>query len=210
MSENPPGRDEPQTLASVRSELFGLIDAAVSGDVMSDTGRGFLSVMSRSKPHIRQDIPNAFEMYTLLVHYLGTLPLRIVSLERPELPLAAGIAFDPQNGRLVAWIPVATGQMELIAYWVADGIPSNSLKAQPGLLALPFSIETHERVRLLLPEWFGVYYVNSSMDEGFPVLALRSVTLDERFADWVKIATTRMPLFGLPARKPDASSRQTW
>ena len=106
----------------------------------------------------------------------------------------------------VAWIPVATGQMELIAYWIAEGIPSSSLKARPGLLALPFSIETHGELRLLLPEWFGVYYVNSSIDEGFPVLALRSVTLDERFADWVKVATTRMPLFGLPAKRPEDSS----
>jgi hypothetical protein len=197
---------QPNTL-SLRGELLSLIEAAIAGDLLNEDRCGFVTVMARSKPHIRQDIPAAFEMYTLLTHYLGTLPLHAVTLGCSEVPLAPGILFDVPSGRLLVLIPVDAHQMEDIAYWVASGVRSPAVKAMAGLLALPFSIEAREETRHLIPEWFAAFYVGGSADHCVPVLALRSIVLDPRFADWVAVALERMPVFGLPCARADQALR---
>ncbi|MDB6010456.1 MAG: hypothetical protein JWL65_2706, partial [Gammaproteobacteria bacterium] len=161
-------RDDPtMTISGCASEentravLLHLIDVAISADSASADGGGFLWVMSRSRPHIRQDIPAAFEMYTLLSHHLLTLPLRMLPLEDTPLAITPGIAFDPRSGRVVALIRVEPRQLELIAYWVTGALQSDTVRGMAGVLALPFSIEVHHEVQWLLPEWFAAFYIDT-------------------------------------------------
>jgi hypothetical protein len=195
---------------NARAVLLGLIDIAISADSASADAGGFLSVMSRNKPHIRQDIPAAFEMYTLLSHHLLTLPLRLLPLEDACLALTPGIAFDAPSGRVVALLPVEARQLELVAYWLTDGLQSDTVRAMAGVLALPFSIEVHNEVQWLVPEWFAAFYIDmdSPGQRCVPILALRSVIQDERFSDWVVIARQRMRVFGLPCEetRPETQS----
>lgn len=202
-------RDDPTMIISgcaseenSRAVLLRLIDVAISAESALADGGGFVSVMSRGRPHVRKDIPAAFEMYTLLSHHLLTLPLRLLSLEDTPIALTPGIAFDPRSGRVVALIRVEPRQLELIAYWVTGGLQSDTVRGMAGVLALPFSIEVHE-VQWLLPEWFAAFYIDTDSpgQRCIPILALRSVMQDERFADWVVIARQRMRMFGLPCEE---------
>jgi hypothetical protein len=75
------------TVADQQHWLSSLIQAAIGGDVITEEGGGFVAVMAQSNPHIRQDIPSAFEMYTLLEHFLAgsivsTLPPLLISRRR--------------------------------------------------------------------------------------------------------------------------------
>lgn len=182
----------------LRTEIRALIDAAIGGDVISDSNGGFVAVMAKGNPHVKQDIPAAFEMYTLLSYYMDSLPFSTTCLSEAEISLTPGVLFDEAAGTLVVLIPVDKGLLDAIAYWVAEGIRSNTVRAMPGILALPFSIETHDDVRHLIPEWFAAFYVDGDKGHCLPSLTFRSVTLDERFADWVAIAFERMRVFGLP------------
>lgn len=188
----------PNDSAAQRSAIKLMIDAAIGGDVLADSGGGFVRVMAKNKPHIQQDIPAAFEMYTLLSHFLPQLPLRPLALEHAPPLLSPAILYDEAAGRVVALIPLAPGEMELVAYWVSGGLRSDMVKAMAGLLALPFSIETHDGTQHLIPEWFAAFYVDSSAAHCVPILTLPSVTTDERIGDWVEVALLRMPFFGLP------------
>ena len=51
-------------------ELEAFVAQAISGNVFAQSGGGFVSVMAKSTPAIQKDIPAAFEMYTLLEHFL--------------------------------------------------------------------------------------------------------------------------------------------
>jgi hypothetical protein len=186
-------------LEDARAELLGLIDVAISVDSASVDGGGFLSVMSRSRPHIQQDIPAAFEMYTLLSHHLLTLPLHLLSLEDATVAITPAITFDSHSGRVVALIRIEPRQLELIAYWVTAGLQSDTVRGMAGVLALPFSIEMHNEVPWLIPEWFAAFYIDTDAagQRCIPILALPSVIQDERFVDWVVIAQQRMPMYGL-------------
>ena len=181
-----------------RSEIAGLVQAAISGDVIEDSGGGFVAVMAKSNPNVQQDIPAAFEMYTLLSHYLDKLPIHAVALSSADVLLALAIFYDEPAGKPVALLPVQAGELDLIAYWVAGGIRSDTVRGMAGVLALPFSVETHGDVRHLIPEWFAAFYVGGSEDHLVPSLTMRSITLDERFGDWVAVALERMQVFGLP------------
>lgn len=209
-------RDSPIVITSAcvlednaRAALLGLIDVAISVDAASADGGGFLSVMSRSRPHIQQDIPAAFEMYTLLSHHLLTLPLRLLSLQDATVAIMPAITFDSHSGRVVALIRVEPRQLELIAYWVTAGLQSDTVRGKAGVLALPFSIEMHDEVPWLMPEWFAAFYTDTDSAglRCIPILALRSVMQDERFADWVVIARQRMRMFGLPTNETSPPER---
>jgi hypothetical protein len=181
----------------LRNTLRALIDGAIGGDVIADTDGGFVSIMAKKNPHIRQDIPAAFEMYTLLSHFLDSLPVH------PQLEPSANLAnpaifFDQDGGRVLALIKIPAQQMELIAYWLSEGLRSETVKRMPGMLALPFSVEQHDGVAHLIPEWFGAFYVDGNPEHCIPILALRSITADDRFGDWVTVALQRMEHFGLP------------
>jgi hypothetical protein len=180
-----------------RSDIASLIQAAIGGDVIDNSDGGFVAVMAKGNPNVRQDIPAAFEMYTVLSHYLDKLPLYEVAFSA-DLLLTPAIFYDEQSSKLIALLPVQTGELDLIAYWVAGGIRSETVRKMGGVLALPFVIETHDEVRHLIPEWFAAFYVGANEDHCVPSLTMRSITLDERFGDWVAIAVERMATFGLP------------
>jgi hypothetical protein len=181
-----------------RAEIVQLIDAAIGGDVLTNSGGGFLAVMATSNSYVQQDIPAASEMYTLLAHYITSLPLYAVTLQGADVLLSPAVLYDEPAGKLVALLPIKEQELDLIAYWAAGGIRSDTVRAMKGLLALPFSIEVRDDVRHLIPEWFAAFYVNGSEEHCVPTLTLRSITQDERFGDWVAVALERMQVFGLP------------
>jgi len=181
--------------------ISAMIETAIGGDVISNEGGGFMSVMAKSTPGIRQDIPAAFEAYTLLSYCLDRLPVHTASLnaDAPVIDLSPAVLHDPGAGRLVALLPIAATQLPVVAYWLTDHMHSAQIKQMPGLLALPFSIETHAGTEHLLPEWYAAFYVHGEPGHCIPILALRSVLTDQRFGgDWVSVALERMTTFALP------------
>jgi hypothetical protein len=192
----------------LRVLLAALIQQGIGGDIISNNDGGFLAIMAKSDPHVRQDIPAAFEMYTVLSHYLDKLPVQAMSLNKAEVSLQPAVYYDGIAGKLVALFAVRPGELNLIGYWIADGIRSDTVRSAAGILALPFSIETHDDVQHLIPEWFSAFYVNSDKDNCVPVLTLRSVVHDERFGDWVAVALEQMPNFGLPCAAASSAMRQ--
>lgn len=148
-------------------------------------------------------------MYTLLSYYLDQLPIYAVDLISADVLLTPAVLYDEPAGKLAALLPVQSGELDLLAYWVAGGIRSDTVRALPGILALPFSIETHNDVRHLIPEWFAAFYVRGSEDHCVPSLTMRSITLDERLGDWVSVALECMGVFGLPSAAASSAIRQT-
>lgn len=178
-----------------------MINAAISGDVLTGDGGGFVAIMAKNSPSIRQDIPVAFEMYTLLSHFLNRLPFLATQLSENKLDvtLTPSILHDHATGRVVALLPIRDGEISDVAYWLADGLPSGRVKQMAGILAIPFSIEEHDSTKHLLPEWFAAFYVAGDAHHCVPILALRSVISDQKFGgDWVDIALNRMTVFCLP------------
>ena len=196
----------------MKDKITAMVAAAVGGDVLTDEGGGFVSIMGKSSPSIRQDIPAAFEAYTLLSHFLGKLPVRAVSLNVncPLVDLSPAILYDAEAGRLVALLPIGAGELTAVAYWLTDSVRSDQVKQMAGVLALPFSIENHADVEHLLPEWFAAFYVNGDPGHCIPILALRSVLADQRFGgDWVAVALERMISFSLPQKEAKSAVRST-
>ncbi len=184
--------------------LSSLIDHAIT-EHRSTEQPGFIQVMAKKDSRsIQNDIPAAFEMYALLQHYLGHLPLRDTALSEdlPEIDLTPGILYDGEHKRVVALIACETDTLPYIAHYVADRIPSSELKGRAGTLALSFTIETHGEVEHLIPEWHAAWYVGHDPGHCIPVLTLRSVLQDEQFSgDWVDVAMQRMGVFRLPRAK---------
>lgn len=188
-------------MSDFQNRIQKLIDAAISADVIGDVNGGFIGVMGKSSPGIRTDIPAAYEAYTLLSHYLAVLPDRSIELDAglQVVPVEPAILHDAARSRLVALLPIKAGQLTEIAFWLTSNIPSEQVKKMAGVLALPFSIETHHGIEIMLPEWFAALYVNGSASHCIPILTLRSVMHDQRFGgDWVAVALERMATFGLP------------
>lgn len=196
----------------MKDKITAMVAAAVGGDVLTDEGGGFVSIMGKSSPSIRQDIPAVFEAYTLLSHFLGKLPLRAVSLNAncPLFDLSPAILHDVEAGRLVALLPIGAGELTAVAYWLTDSVRSDQVKQMAGVLALPFSIENHADTEHLLPEWFAAFYVHGDPGHCIPILALRSVLADQRFGgDWVALALERMINFSLPQKEAKSAVRST-
>lgn len=186
---------------AMKDKIGAMIEAAIGGDVLTDEGGGFLAIMGRSSPGIRQDVPAAFEAYTLLSHFLGVLPVRPVTMDAacPIIDLSPAILFDAAAARLVALLPIGAAELGVVAYWLTDSVRSDKIKQMAGVLALPFSIESHAGVEHLLPEWFAAFYVGGDPGHCIPISTLRSVLADQRFGgDWVSVALERMTAFALP------------
>ncbi|MFP3996362.1 hypothetical protein SHV74_17620 [Pseudomonas capeferrum] len=184
-----------------RGELEAFVAQAISGNVFAQSGGGFVSVMAKSTPAIQKDIPAAFEMYTLLEHFLKTLPIRHEALGfgAPTINLEPGIVVSHDGGKVIALLPIQANQLGDVAFWLADALPSREVKAMPGTLALMFTVETHDAINHLLPEWLAAFYVQGDARHCVPILALKSVLEDERFGgDWVAVAVHRLTEFALP------------
>jgi hypothetical protein len=195
-------------MTSVAETLSTLVDQAISEHGIEEQP-GFIQVMARKdRRAVQNDIPAAFEMYTLLQHYLERLPLTEMRLgeDLPEVELTQGILYDGEHKRLVVLIACEANTLPYVAHYVADRIPSGELKARPGTLALAFSIERHgepgNEHEYLIPEWHAAWYVSHDPGHCIPVLALQSVLHDEQFSgDWVDVALHRMGVFRLPRTK---------
>jgi len=181
-----------------------MIEAAISGNVLTNEGGGFISIMAKKSPSIKKDIPAVFEAYTLLSHFLNRLPVFPALLdEGNQIPdLSPKILYDEAAKRLVALLPIGTGELAEVAYWLVDSVRSDQVKRMAGVLALPFSIEKHSGTDHLIPEWFAAFYVRGNPDHCIPILTLRSVLEDQRFGgDWVSVALERMTAFALPQKQ---------
>jgi hypothetical protein len=198
--------DSNEKLADLNTLIASALGQDV--DVILNTGGGFMSVMGRNNPNIQQDVPAAFEMYSLLMHFLTKAPVVLGPLGGSGPILSPAVHYDPAAGRVVLVMPVGAHELEFVAHWIAESLISGTVKAMAGLLALPFSVEMQDGARHLIPEWFGAFYVGGDEGKCVPVLTLKSVTLDERFADWVAIALQRMKTFELPCEKAQQSMQQ--
>jgi len=180
-------------LSNSHEKIHALIKTAISDN-------GFIAIMGEKMPSIRQDIPAAFEAYSLLSFFLDKLPMRSCVFEASHpVDLAPAILHDATAGLLVALLPVGAGGLTFFAHWITDNLRSDQVKRMPGVLALPFSIERHDELEHLLPEWFAAFYVHGDPGHCIPILTLRSVLTDERFGgDWVDTALARMASFALP------------
>lgn len=187
-----------------------LIDQAISGDVLTGEGGGFIKVMASKDSHaVENDIPTAFEMYTLLQYFVERLPFKAVDLheEAAPLDLTPMVAHDDERSRIVALLPVTEDlPLGTIAHFIADRLPSAEVKAMPGLLALPFVVENYDGADHLIPEWYAAFYKDGDPGHCFPILTMRSVLNEDRFSgDWVDVALHRMGVFRLPSEAAQAA-----
>lgn len=98
-------------------ELEAFVAQAISGDIFAQAGGGFVSVMAKSSPAIQKDIPAAFEMYTLLEHYLKSLPVRhaAIGYGAKMLDLEPGIVVDDDGRKVIALLPIQANQLAQVA-----------------------------------------------------------------------------------------------
>ncbi|KAB7619715.1 hypothetical protein [Verminephrobacter eiseniae] len=197
--------DSMQAVA-IRSVIASLTDAAMCGDWQGSDAASVLRVMGRN-PLQARDVPVAMEMVALLQHFATRLDVRDVpglGVEGQEdVELTPGIVWG--GSKLLVLLDVPAGAFDDIAYWVADSLPSAKIKAMPGVLALPFTIEStgegDEAQAVLFPDWVAVFYPHARAEHAFPILALRSVLSNDAFGgDWVDAAIGRMGFYGLPRK----------
>ena len=163
--------------------------------------KGFITVMAGKSTEVQQDIPAAFESYGLLSHFLHHLPVRHTALsdKDPPVELAAAIHFDADNGRLLALVPIGIGELDAVAHWYTASIMSTAVKQMQGLLALPFSLETHAETEVLIPDWCAAFFANGKSFHCIPILTLRSILSKEAVGqDWVNAALARLRTYALP------------
>jgi hypothetical protein len=177
-----------------RVRLLCLANAAVTRD-------GFITVMGAKQQDVQQDIPAAFEAYTLLLHFLPQQSVVHTTLsdDQPLKAFAPAVYFDADSGRVLALIPVGANELESIAYWCTLNIMSKTVKQMPGLLALPFSLEVHAEMEVLIPDWCAAFFVDGQTSHCVPILLMRSMLTQEVVAqDWVRATLERLRVFGLP------------
>jgi hypothetical protein len=180
----------------MQTELVTLIHQAVGGDVLSNSGGGFIQVMAKSNPAINRDIPAAFEAYSLLEHLAERFPTSECWPQSGASVPSRGVHRD--TARVLGCLDVGAGELPFVAHWLSNNVLSEKAKALPGRLVMAFTIETHDGQEHLLPEWWAAYFVDGDAKHCIPLLTLPSITDDPRFADWVNVALHRMAHFDLP------------
>lgn len=184
--------------AEARAQIAMLTDAALCGDWAGGASASVLGVMGCSAPKAR-DVPVAMEMVSLLQHFSMSHSMHGFAPQGESLALAPGIAWC--GSRALLLIEVGAGAFEEIAYWISDRLPSAQIKAMPGILALPFTVESPAAGAMLFPDWFAVFYPHGRQEHAFPILALQSALAHEDIgADWVAAALGRMGFYGLPGQ----------
>ena len=118
-----------------------------------------------------------------------------------DVELSPGIVWG--GSKLLALLDIPAGAFEEMAHWIADSLPSAKIRAMPGVLALPFTIENQgdgdDAQAVLFPDWIAVFYPHARAEHAFPILTLRSVLASDAFGgDWVDAAVGRMGFYGLP------------
>lgn len=188
---------------AIRAEIATLTDAAMCGDWEFGEAASVLRAMGRNTLQAK-DVPGAMEMVALLQHFaprLRVIDTSSLGEDGKDVELAQGIVWG--SGKLLLLIEIPVGEFENIAYWVADTLPSSKIKAMPGVLALPFTVESPGEDgnghRVLFPDWFAVFYPHGKAEHAFATLVLRSMLSHEALGgDWVDVAVSRMGFYGLP------------
>jgi len=196
----------------VRVYIEKLIQNAIGGDILTENDGGFIAVMSKKGVNVQNDIPVAFEMYSLLSFFMSSLPITDVELsdDMPEIALTPSILYDSATQRLVVLVPIGRQALSDVAYWISDNFRSDHVKQMPGILAIPFSIEMHDTVYHLLPEWFCAFYVDGDKNHCVPLLSFKSVMDNAQFGgDWVDVALKRMAAFCLPHEEALRAAKTT-
>ena len=189
---------------AIRSVIASLTNAAMGGDWEANEQPSVLQVMGRD-PAKARDVPVAMEMVALLQHFADRLAVRDVpelgEIGSQDVELSPGIVWG--GSKLLALLDIPAGAFEEMAHWIADSLPSAKIRAMPGVLALPFTIENQgdgdDVQAVLFPDWIAVFYPHARAEHAFPILTLRSVLASEAFGgDWVDAAVGRMGFYGLP------------
>ena len=195
------------TETEIRDSIASLTDSALCGE-WKESDDSILKIMGRNAAYAR-DVPVATEMIALLQHFAPALEIRhapeLGHDHAPDVHLSPGIVWG--DGKFLLLLDVPADTFEYIAHWIADRLPSAQIKAMPGILTLPFTIEPKgDDGRLFLfPDWFSVFYPYGWKDNVFPILGLKSVLMNESFGgDWVKAAIGRMGFYSLPRREAEA------
>ena len=195
------------TSNEIRNSIASLTDAALGGDWKDGDG-SILKVMGRNAVHAR-DVPVATEMIALLQHFVSDLEIRPAPAlghdHAPDVSLSPGIVWG--DGKFLLLLDVPADTFEYLAHWIADRLPSAQIKAMPGVLALPFTIEPKgdDNRLFLFPDWFSVFYPYGRKESAFPILGLQSVLMNESFGgDWVKAAVGRMGFYSLPRQAAES------
>ena len=191
---------------AIRSVIASLTNAAMGGDWEADDKASVLQVMGRD-PLKARDVPVAMEMVALLQHFVDRLAVRDVpemgEVGSQDVGLSPGIVWG--GSKLLALLEIPAGAFEEMAHWIADSLPSAKIRAMPGVLALPFTIENkgegEDAQAVLFPDWIAVFYPHARAEHAFPILTLRSVLANDAFGgDWVDAAVGRMGFYGLPRK----------
>ncbi len=193
---------------AIRAEIATLTDAAMCGDWEFGEAASVLRAMGRNTLQAK-DVPGAMEMVALLQHFaprVRVIDTPCLGEDGKDVELAQGIVWG--DGKLLLLIEIPEGEFENIAYWVADTLPSSKIKAMPGVLALPFTIENAGEdgsgQRVLFPDWFAVFYPHGMAEHAFATLVLRSMLSHEALGgDWVDVAVGRMAYYALPREKAE-------
>ena len=191
---------------AIRSVIASLTSAAMGGDWEADDKASVLQVMGRD-PVKARDVPVAMEMVALLQHFADRLAVRDVpglgEVGSQDVELSPGIVWG--GSKLLALLDIPAGAFEDMAHWIADSLPSEKIRAMPGVLALPFTIENQgdgdDAQAVLFPDWIAVFYPHARAEHAFPILTLRSILASDAFGgDWVDAAVGRMGFYGLPRK----------
>lgn len=193
------------SVESIRATIATLAEAAMCGDWEHGSAPSVLRTMGKDALQAN-DVPAALEMVALLQHFTPAAHVRVVPASGLEtvpadVELEPGVVWSDANLLLLVNIPESS--FEDVAYWVADRLPSAKVKALPGVLALPFTVESVEvdgsEQAVLFPDWFSVFYPHGMAHHAVPILTLRSVLANGAFGgDWVDAAVGRMGVYGLP------------
>lgn len=193
--------------AEILTAIESLAQGAMCGDWEHSETASILRAMGR-KVVESKDVPVAMEMVALLQHFAPRLP--VSHQGDGDVALAPGVVWG--DSRLLLLLDVPAESFGDMAHWIADSMPSAKIKALPGLLALPFSIEdpakesSNNAQAALFPEWFAVFYPYAKPEHAFPILTLRSVLSHDAFGgDWVSAAVGRMGHYGLPRKQAEES-----
>lgn len=181
------------------------LDQLIDNAIGQTEQPGFISLMAQKSANVRRDIPAAYEMYSLLKHFMGYLSI----YDHMPKSLSAGVYFDASALCAVLIAPIPEKMLAYSAHWIADSLHSDEVKSMPGLLCIPFSIERFDELEVLIPEWFSVFYVDGKVEHCIPILTLKSIYEDARFGDWVDVALHRMEHFGLYATQEAKSAVRT-
>lgn len=160
---------------------------------------GLIASMGQNSIQV-EDIPRVTEVYSLLEHFIEKLPIVQNDFEHDNLRIEPCITMDKK--RLVLLMPVKADMGKHICHWLFDNIYSHTLKAKPGIVAIPFQFATIKEQLQIIPDWFFCFYPEGEKLFFTPSLIIKSaLSNDFPGEDWVSEAVSRMAFYRLPTQQ---------